>query len=122
MSSRPTRTESTNTAHAELDRYDTPELLAALIDDHALAVQAVKAATPELVRAVKATAERLARGGRLIYAGAGTSGASGLLAMPMVRQPNDRAADRAPSANGVVPEAAMANTTSSATGPSRCRS
>ena len=64
MSSSPSRTETPNAAHAELDRYDTPDLLGALVDDHALAVQAVKAATPQLVKAVEATAERLARGGR----------------------------------------------------------
>ena len=79
MSSSPSRTETPNAAHAELDRYDTPDLLGALVDDHALAVQAVKAATPQLVKAVEATAERLARGGRLIYAGAGTSGRLGVL-------------------------------------------
>ncbi len=75
----PSRTETPNAAHAELDRYNTPTLLATLVDDHAAAVQAVKAATPELVKAVEATAERLARGGRLIYAGAGTSGRLGVL-------------------------------------------
>jgi N-acetylmuramic acid 6-phosphate etherase len=79
MSTPPTRTESTNDAHADLDRYDTSTLVGALIDDHALAVQAVKAAAAQLMVAVEASAERLARGGRLIYAGAGTSGRLGVL-------------------------------------------
>lgn len=79
MNASTSRTETPNAEHAELDRYDTPQLLETLIEDHALAVRAVKAAAPELVRAVEATAERLARGGRLIYAGAGTSGRLGVL-------------------------------------------
>ncbi|MFM8929425.1 MAG: N-acetylmuramic acid 6-phosphate etherase [Betaproteobacteria bacterium] len=79
MSASTSRTETASAEHAELDRYDTPQLLETLVEDHALAVRAVKAATPELVRAVDATAERLARGGRLIYAGAGTSGRLGVL-------------------------------------------
>jgi len=79
MSTIPSRTESTHGAHAELDRYDTSTLVAALIDDQALALQAVKAAAPQLVAAVDATADRLTRGGRLIYAGAGTSGRLGVL-------------------------------------------
>ena len=72
-------TESTHQTHAGLDRYDTPRLVAALVDDHALAVQAVQAACAQLATAVDATADRLSRGGRLIYAGAGTSGRLGVL-------------------------------------------
>lgn len=73
------RTEASHAAHAELDRYDTAALVEALVDDHTLAVQAVKAASTQLAVAVDAAAERLARGGRLIYAGAGTSGRLGVL-------------------------------------------
>ncbi len=73
------RTESTNPAHAELDRYDTAQLVSVLVDDHWVAVRAVQAAVQSIGRAVDATAERLARGGRLIYAGAGTSGRLGVL-------------------------------------------
>lgn len=72
-------TESTNPAHAELDRYDTAQLVSVLVDDHGVAVRAVQAAAQSIGRAVDATAERLARGGRLIYAGAGTSGRLGVL-------------------------------------------
>lgn len=77
--SQPSNTESTHGGHADLDRYDTARLVRALVDDHALAVQAVQAACEPLSQAVDATAERLARGGRLIYAGAGTSGRLGVL-------------------------------------------
>lgn len=72
-------TESTHQTHAGLDGYDTPRLVAALVDDHAVAVRAVQAACAQLATAVDATAERLGRGGRLIYAGAGTSGRLGVL-------------------------------------------
>ena len=73
------RTETPSAAHADLDRYDTATLVSVLVDDQALAAQAVQKALPQLVRAVDACAERLARGGRLIYAGAGTSGRLGVL-------------------------------------------
>lgn len=53
MSASTSRTETPSAEHAELDRYDTPQLLETLVEDHALAVQAVKAAAPELVRAVE---------------------------------------------------------------------
>ena len=75
----PSNTETPHGAHADLDRYATQRLGDALVDDHALAVQAVQAASGSIARAVDATAERLARGGRLIYAGAGTSGRLGVL-------------------------------------------
>lgn len=67
-------TETPHPAHAALDLYDTPTLVAALVDDQQRAVAAVQAAAPQLARAVDAAAQRLAQGGRLIYAGAGTSG------------------------------------------------
>jgi N-acetylmuramic acid 6-phosphate etherase len=72
-------TESLHPAHAELDRYPTPQLLSAFVDDQAQAALAVQRALPELARAVDEAASRLARGGRLIYAGAGTSGRLGVL-------------------------------------------
>ena len=79
MSASASRTESLSSAHARLDQYDTPKLVSTLVEDHLLAVQAVQAAEPALARAVDATAQRLAQGGRLIYAGAGTSGRLGVL-------------------------------------------
>ena len=75
----PSRTETPDETHAELDRYDTARLVAALVDDHAVALRAVQAASQSIAQAVDASAERLARGGRLIYAGAGTSGRLGVL-------------------------------------------
>jgi N-acetylmuramic acid 6-phosphate etherase len=79
MSTTPLRTEQTHPAHTTLDRYSTPELLEAFINDQALAAAAVRAAAPQLAHAVDAAVPRLQAGGRLIYVGAGTSGRLGVL-------------------------------------------
>lgn len=75
----PLSTESPDAKHPRLDRYDTPDLVAAFVDDQVDAVEAVRAAIPELARAVDAALPRLQAGGRLIYVGAGTSGRLGVL-------------------------------------------
>ena len=59
MSAQPSRTESLHSDHAQLDRYDTPRLLSALVDDQLQAVKAVQAANAALSRAVDAAAQRL---------------------------------------------------------------
>ena len=66
-------TETPSTRHPDLDTYATPALLDAFIDDQAAAVAAVKAAAPQLAAAVDAALPRIRAGGRLLYAGAGTS-------------------------------------------------
>ena len=75
----PPPTEAADTRHPELDRYETPALVAAFVDDQQGAVAAVQAAVPALARAVDAAVPRIAAGGRLIYIGAGTSGRLGVL-------------------------------------------
>ncbi len=72
-------TETPDARHPALDRYETPALVAAFVDDQQGAVDAVRAGLPELVRAVDAAVPRIAAGGRLIYIGAGTSGRLGVL-------------------------------------------
>lgn len=72
-------TEKPDSRHPELDLYATEELVGAFTEDQVLAAQVVHAARAQLARAVDAAAPRLARGGRLIYVGAGTSGRLGLL-------------------------------------------
>ncbi|RZJ10303.1 MAG: N-acetylmuramic acid 6-phosphate etherase [Rubrivivax sp.] len=72
-------TETPSTRHPDLDSYATPALLDAFIDDQAAAVAAVKAAAPQLAAAVDAALPRIRAGGRLLYAGAGTSGRLGVL-------------------------------------------
>lgn len=72
-------TEQVHPHHSELDRYPTPDLVRALIEDQALAARAVLAASETMALAVERAAARLRDGGRLVYVGAGTSGRLGLL-------------------------------------------
>jgi N-acetylmuramic acid 6-phosphate etherase len=72
-------TETPSTRHPDLDSYATPALLDAFITDQIDAVGAVKAAAPQLAAAVDAALPRIRAGGRLLYAGAGTSGRLGVL-------------------------------------------
>jgi len=72
-------TETPDAKHPRLDRYATPELVAAFVDDQDDAVAAVRAAVPDIARAVDAALPRIHAGGRLIYIGAGTSGRLGVL-------------------------------------------
>ncbi len=72
-------TETPSPLHTELDLYGVDQLVAALVDDQALAVQAVQAAAPVISAAVTAMLPRIAAGGRLLYVGAGTSGRLGVL-------------------------------------------
>lgn len=72
-------TETPSTRHPDLDTYATPALLDAFIADQVDAVAAVKAAAPQLAAAVDAALPRIRAGGRLLYAGAGTSGRLGVL-------------------------------------------
>lgn len=75
----PLPTEQPHSGHAGLDRYDTPALVAAFVADQALAAQAVQVASAALAAAVDAAVPRIRAGGRLLYAGAGTSGRLGVL-------------------------------------------
>jgi N-acetylmuramic acid 6-phosphate etherase len=75
----PATTETPDARHPRLDRYATPDLVAAFIDDQSEAVDAVRAAAADIARAVDAALPRIRAGGRLIYIGAGTSGRLGVL-------------------------------------------
>ena len=62
-----------------LDRLGDAEALAVMADDQAAAVDAVRAAMPEIEEAARAVLQRLDGGdGRLFYAGAGTSARIGV--------------------------------------------
>ena len=88
-------TETPHPDHPRLDEYETQQLVAALIDDQALAAEAVRRATSQLTAAVEAAVPRLEAGGRLVYVGAGTSGRLGLLdsveLWPTFSWPHERA-------------------------------
>ncbi len=72
-------TEMANPATSEIDRMSSLEIVQAINDEDAKVAQAVQQVLPEIARAVEAIAERMRRGGRLIYVGAGTSGRLGAL-------------------------------------------
>ena len=67
-------TEAISPAHEALDTWDVPTLLASLWEGQLTAVAALGPSLPALARATEAAATRLSAGGRLVYAGAGTSG------------------------------------------------
>jgi N-acetylmuramic acid 6-phosphate etherase len=67
-------TERENEATRALDALPTEEALRVIGQQDARVHAALEAARPALARAVDAVAERLSRGGRLFYVGAGTSG------------------------------------------------
>ncbi len=73
------KTEQPHPDHPQLDGYDTPTLVDALVADQAQAALAVSAAGAQLAQAVDAAVPRLQAGGRIVYIGAGTSGRLGLL-------------------------------------------
>jgi len=67
-------TESASSRFATLEDWSTADLVSGIVEGQFSAIAAVQMATPALVEAIDRGAERLARGGRLIYLGAGTSG------------------------------------------------
>ncbi len=72
-------TEQRHPEAANLDQLSTPEALALFAQADADAAEAVRGAQPALAAAVELLSRQLARGGRLIYIGAGTSGRLGVL-------------------------------------------
>jgi len=72
-------TESPSDQHPDLDLYLTIDLVRAFTEDQVHAASIVNAASGQIARAVDAAVPRIAAGGRIIYAGAGTSGRLGLL-------------------------------------------
>ncbi len=67
-------TESASPRYKDLDTWKPGEILEALLERQLAAVAAVRAVRGEIEAAALAAARRLLRGGRLAYAGAGTSG------------------------------------------------
>jgi N-acetylmuramic acid 6-phosphate etherase len=67
-------TESASSRYASLEDWSSSDLVAGILEGQYAAIAAVQAATGAIAEAIDRGAERLARGGRLIYLGAGTSG------------------------------------------------
>ncbi len=72
-------TEKVNPFFEDLETKPLASLLSDLLAQHADAVIAVQDAAPALELAVEACAAHLLKGGRLLYAGAGTSGRLGVM-------------------------------------------
>ena len=72
-------TEQRNPASAEIDELDTLDLVRLMNREDAGVPQAVGEVLPELARAVDLVVGAIRSGGRLFYAGAGTSGRLGIL-------------------------------------------
>ena len=71
-------TEGIDPRYAELDSWPTAQIVTAMYEGQLAAAAAVQAALPAIARAVDDAAQSLARGGRLVYVGAGTSGRIGV--------------------------------------------
>ena len=63
----------------DLDQRDSLGIVTLMNQEDAKVAEAVRAELPNIARAVDIIVERLARGGRLLYFGAGTSGRLGVL-------------------------------------------
>jgi N-acetylmuramic acid 6-phosphate etherase len=72
-------TEAERPELMQIDLASTAELVGLMNAEDATVPDAVAAATPAIAAAIDAIAERMRRGGRLIYAGAGTAGRVGVL-------------------------------------------
>jgi N-acetylmuramic acid 6-phosphate etherase len=68
------KTEESSPRYSSIDRWEPADVLESLIEGQFSAVAAVRAALPAIRSAAVATEERLRDRGRLVYAGAGTSG------------------------------------------------
>ena len=79
MQARELTTERRNRATENLDQMGSLELVTAMNREDAVVPRAIAKVLPEIARAVDQVADHLARGGRLIYVGSGTSGRIGAL-------------------------------------------
>ena len=72
------RTEQINPRYVELDSWSTAEMIAAMFEEQLAAAAAVRGALGAIAAAVEDAVPALQRGGRIVYAGAGTSGRIGV--------------------------------------------
>ncbi|MEU4883103.1 N-acetylmuramic acid 6-phosphate etherase [Streptomyces althioticus] len=72
-------TEAYRPELADVDRLPTPEIARLMNAEDATVAGAVAGQVPAIAAAIDAVAERMVRGGRLVYAGAGTAGRLGVL-------------------------------------------
>jgi len=87
-------TERASPRYSDIDLWEPADVLHAMIEGQMAAVAAVRAAIGAIEDAANAMEQRLGQGGRLIYAGAGTSGRlavqDGAELIPTFNWPQDR--------------------------------
>src|SRR3712207_6074939 len=71
-------TEHFSTRYQDLDTWPSLDILSAFFEGQLAAVAAVRPALPAIASAAEEAVPRLRRGGRVVYAGAGTSGRIGV--------------------------------------------
>jgi N-acetylmuramic acid 6-phosphate etherase len=72
------RTEQISPRYVELDSWSAAEMIAAMYEGQLVAAAAVRGALGAIAAAVEDAVPALQRGGRIVYAGAGTSGRVGV--------------------------------------------
>ena len=72
------RTEQISPRYVDLDSWSTAEMIEAMYEGQLAAAAAVRGALAAIAAAVEDAVPALQRGGRLVYAGAGTSGRIGV--------------------------------------------
>src|SRR5437016_9388648 len=72
------RTEQIDPRYVELDSWSVAEMIAAMYEGQLAAAAAVRGALPAIAAAVEDAVPALQQGGRIVYAGAGTSGRIGV--------------------------------------------
>ncbi len=75
----PLSTEARNPRSVDLDKLSTLEIVQLINSEDARIAEAVGAVSGSIAQAIEVIADRLSKGGRLIYMGAGTSGRLGVL-------------------------------------------
>jgi N-acetylmuramic acid 6-phosphate etherase len=81
------RTEQISERYVDLDSWSTAEMIAAMCEEQVAAAAAVRGALGAIAAAVDDAVPALQRGGRIVYAGAGTSGRIGVQ-VPNCRRPS----------------------------------
>ena len=72
-------TEERNPVSMKIDQMNTEEIIRLINQEDAKVAEAVRAEIPAIKRTVDMIVDRMRKGGRLFYVGAGTSGRSGIL-------------------------------------------
>jgi N-acetylmuramic acid 6-phosphate etherase len=87
-------TETVDPRFADVDRWPTLSVVETMLEGQLAAIAALKGQTGAIAAAAEAAAARMHKGGRLVYAGAGTSGRlavqDGVELTPTYNWPSDR--------------------------------